>query len=91
MPKKQETVLTEVAGRIGSALGMVAAEAAKIVRPLATKRTRAKTARTLATAVKKNAARLTAKAKSTARKTANASSHHIKRNRSMRKRTSRSA
>lgn len=38
MAKKQETVLTEVAGRIGSALGIVAAEAAKMVRPLGTKR-----------------------------------------------------
>jgi hypothetical protein len=38
MPKKQDTVLTEMAGRIGSALGIIAAEAAKVVRPLRTKR-----------------------------------------------------
>jgi hypothetical protein len=38
MPKKQETVLTEVAGKIGSALGVIAAEASKVVRPLRAKR-----------------------------------------------------
>lgn len=38
MAKKQETVLTEVAGKIGSALGVIAAEAAKAVRPLRRKR-----------------------------------------------------
>lgn len=38
MAKKQETVLTDVAEKIGSTLGIVAAEAAKIVRPLGTKR-----------------------------------------------------
>jgi hypothetical protein len=38
MPKKQETVLTEVADKIGSALGVIAAEAVKVVRPLRTKR-----------------------------------------------------
>ena len=40
MAKKQETVLTEVATKVGSALGIVAAEAAKIVRPLKTKGTK---------------------------------------------------
>jgi len=38
MAKKQETVLTEVAGKIGSAIGVLAAEAAKVVRPLTSKR-----------------------------------------------------
>lgn len=38
MAKKQETVLTEVAGKIGTALGVIAAEAAKAVRPLRRKR-----------------------------------------------------
>jgi len=38
MPKKQDTVLTEMAGKIGSAFGVIAAEAAKVVRPLRTKR-----------------------------------------------------
>ena len=86
MPKKQETVLTEVAGRIGSALGIVAAEAAKMVRPLATKRARTRTAHSVASAVKKSAAKLTTKAKRTAKKTVTASRRHMKR--TMRKRTS---
>ena len=34
MSKEQETLLTEVTENIGSALGVVAAEAGKIVRPL---------------------------------------------------------
>jgi hypothetical protein len=89
MPKKQETVLSDVAGRIGSALGVVAAEAARMVRPLATKRSRARVAHTVASAVKKNAAKLTTKAKRTAKKTATASRRQVKR--TMRKRTSRSA
>ena len=89
MPKKQETVLTDVAGRIGSALGVVAAEAAKMVRPLATRRSRARVAHTVASAVKKNAAKLTTKAKRTAKKTATASKRQVKR--TMRKRVSRSA
>jgi len=45
MAKKQETVLTEVAGKIGSALGIIAAEAAKVVRPLEAKRGRRARAR----------------------------------------------
>jgi hypothetical protein len=38
MAKKQETVLNEVAEKIGSAIGVLAAEAAKVVRPLTSKR-----------------------------------------------------
>jgi hypothetical protein len=40
MAKKHETVLTDVAGKIGSTLGILAAEAAKVVRPLRAKRAR---------------------------------------------------
>jgi hypothetical protein len=40
MAKKHETVLTDVAGKIGSTLGIIAAEAAKVVRPLTAKRAR---------------------------------------------------
>ena len=40
MAKKHETVLTDVAGKIGSTLGIIAAEAAKVVRPLRAKRAR---------------------------------------------------
>ena len=89
MPKKQETVLADVAGRIGSALGVVAAEATRIVRPLATKRSRARVAHKVTSAVKKNAAKLTTKAKRTAKKTVTASRRQLKR--TMRKRSSRSA
>jgi hypothetical protein len=38
--KKRDTVLTDVAGKIGSTLGIIAAEAAKVVRPLRAKRAR---------------------------------------------------
>ena len=38
MAKKQETILNEVAGKIGSAIGVLAVEAAKVVRPLTSKR-----------------------------------------------------
>lgn len=38
MTKKRETVLADVAGKIGSTLGILAAEAAKVVRPLRKKR-----------------------------------------------------
>jgi len=40
MAKKHETVLTDVAEKIGSTLGMIAAEATKVVRPLTAKRAR---------------------------------------------------
>jgi hypothetical protein len=40
MAKKHDTVLTDVAGKIGSTLGIIAAEAAKVVRPLRAKRVR---------------------------------------------------
>jgi hypothetical protein len=40
MAKKRDTVLTDVAGKIGSTLGIIAAEAAKVVRPLRAKRAR---------------------------------------------------
>jgi hypothetical protein len=40
MAKKHDTVLTDVAGKIGSTLGIIAAEAAKVVRPLRAKRAR---------------------------------------------------
>ena len=40
MAKKHETVLNDVAGKIGSTLGILAAEAAKVVRPLTAKRGR---------------------------------------------------
>lgn len=46
MSKKQETVLTGVAGKIGSALGIIAAEAAKAVRPLGAMRAKRSPART---------------------------------------------
>lgn len=46
MAKKHETVLTEVAGKIGSTLGVIAAEAAKVVRPLRAKRARRSQAHT---------------------------------------------
>jgi hypothetical protein len=48
MAKKHETVLTDVAGKIGSTLGIIAAEAAKIVRPLTAKRARRSRAHALA-------------------------------------------
>jgi hypothetical protein len=48
MAKKQETVLTEVAGKIGSALGMIAAEASKVVRPLRESRSKRSHAHPLA-------------------------------------------
>jgi len=40
MVKKRDTVLTDVAGKIGSTLGIIAAEAAEVVRPLRAKRAR---------------------------------------------------
>jgi hypothetical protein len=40
MAKKHDTVLTDVAGKIGSTLGIIAVEAAKVVRPLRAKRAR---------------------------------------------------
>jgi hypothetical protein len=40
MANKQVAMLTEVAEKVGSALGIVAAEAAKIVRPLKMKGTK---------------------------------------------------
>lgn len=40
MAKREETMLTEVADKVGSALGIVAAGAAKIVRPLKMKTTK---------------------------------------------------
>jgi hypothetical protein len=40
MAKKRDTVLADVAGKIGSTLGIIAAEAAKVVRPLRAKRAR---------------------------------------------------
>jgi len=53
MAKKHETVLSDVAGKIGSTLGIIAAEAAKVVRPLTAKR--AKRSRAHATATKRRA------------------------------------
>ena len=53
MAKKHETVLTDVAGKIGSTLGIIAAEAAKVVRPLTAKR--AKRSRAHAPALKRRA------------------------------------
>jgi hypothetical protein len=53
MAKKHETVLTDVAGKIGSTLGIIAAEAAKVVRPLTAKR--ATRSRSHAPAVKRKA------------------------------------
>ena len=38
MAKKHDTVLTDGAGKIGSMLGIIAAEAANVVRPLRAKR-----------------------------------------------------
>ena len=51
--KQQETMLTEVAEKIGSTLGMIAAEASKVVRPLKAKR--GKQSRTHTTARKRGA------------------------------------
>lgn len=62
MAKKHETVLTDVAGKIGSTLGIIAAEAAKVVRPLTVKR--AKRSRAHAPASKRRA---TASGRSTRR------------------------
>ena len=55
MAKKHETVLTGVAGKIGSTLGIIAAEAAKIVRPLTAKRARRSRSHAHAPAVKRRA------------------------------------
>ena len=49
MAKKHETVLTDVAGKIGSTLGIIAAEAARVVRPLTAKRAKRPRAHALAT------------------------------------------
>ena len=38
MARKRDNALTDVAGKIGSTLGIIAAEAAKVVRPLRAKR-----------------------------------------------------
>jgi len=62
MAKKHETVLTDVAGKIGSTLGIIAAEAARVVRPLKAKR--AKRFRAHAPALKRRA---TASGRSTRR------------------------
>jgi hypothetical protein len=72
--KRQETMLTEVAGKIGSTLGMIAAEASKVVRPL--KAERRKQSRTHTTARKRRA---------------RAAGRPMRRNRTMRKRSRRSA
>jgi hypothetical protein len=56
MAKKHETVLTDVAGKIGSTLGIIAAEAAKVVRPLTAKRATRSRSHAHAPAVKRRAA-----------------------------------
>jgi hypothetical protein len=64
MAKKQETVLTDVAGKIGSTLGIIAAEAAKVMRPLTAKRATRSRSQAHAPAVKRKA---TASGRSTRR------------------------
>ena len=74
MSKKQETVLTEVADKIGSALGIIAAEAAKAVRPLGAKRAR----------------RSPVRSKNRSKKRTTASARPMRRSQGNRKRTRRS-
>jgi hypothetical protein len=64
MAKKHDTVLTDVAGKIGSTLGIIAAEAAKVVRPLRAKRARRSRSQAHAPALKR---RGTASGRSTRR------------------------
>ena len=55
MAKKHDTVLTDVAGKIGSTFGIIAAEAAKVVRPLRAKRARRSRSQAHAPALKRRA------------------------------------
>ena len=66
MAKKHETVLTDVAGKIGSTLGIIAAEAAKVMRPLTAKRATRSRSQAPAPALKRRA---TASDRSTRRHT----------------------
>ena len=66
MAKKRDTLLIDVAGKIGSTLGIIAAEAAKVVRPLRAKRARRSRSQAPAPALKRRA---TAAGRSTRRHT----------------------
>ena len=66
MAKKHDTVLTDVAGKIGSTLGIIAVEAAKVVRPLRAKRAKRSRSQAHAPALKRRA---TASGRSTQRHT----------------------